>query len=106
MKQVRFYTKEEDAVILQCVSENSGNLTQAFKKASELIDRTPAAIQFRWREHLKKQEVAFLTVGVNVKNFNNSNVPVNPHVKALIAECEKKIDILKKTIEQLKVLEL
>lgn len=108
MKQVRFYTKEEDAVILKCVSENSGNLTQAFKKASEMIDRTPAAIQFRWREHLKKREVAFLTVGVNVKNFNNSDVsaPVNPHVKALIAECEKKIEALKSTIEKLKSLEL
>lgn len=55
MKQVRFYTKEEDAVILKCVSENSGNLTQAFKKASELIDRTPISIQFRYREHLKKK---------------------------------------------------
>lgn len=106
MKQVRFYTKEEDAVILKCVSENSGNLTQAFRKASELIDRTPAAIQFRWREHLKKREVAFLTVGVNVKNFNNSDTPVNPHVKALIAECERKIEALKNTIEKLKSLEL
>lgn len=108
MSQIKFYTKEEDAVILKCVSENSGNLTQAFKKASEMIDRTLAAIQFRWREHLKKREVAFLTVGVNVKNFNNSDIstPVNPHVKALIAECEKKIDVLKKTIEQLKSLEL
>lgn len=108
MKQVRFYTKEEDAVILQCVSENSGNLTRAFKKASELIDRTPAAIQFRWRGHLKKREVAFLTVGVNAKNFNNDSAvtSTNPHVRALIAECERKIEVLKNTIEKLKSLEL
>lgn len=108
MKQVRFYTKEEDAVILQCVSENSGNLTQAFRKASELIDRTPAAIQFRGREHLKSSEVAFLTVGVNRKNFNNDNntTSTNPHVKALIAECQKKIEVLQETIKKLKSLEL
>lgn len=108
MCKFRFYTKDEDAVILQCVSENAGNLTQAFKKASELIDRTPAAIQFRYREHLKKTNVSFLTIGVNRKNFNNENVPSsgNPHIRALIAECEKKIEVLKKTIEQLKSLEL
>lgn len=107
MCKIRFYTKEEDAVILQCVSENAGNLTKAFKKASELIDRTPAAIQFRYREHLKKTEVAFFTVGVNKKNFNSVAVSSdNPHVKALIAECERKIEVLKRTIGQLKSLEL
>lgn len=108
MCKFRFYTKDEDAVILQCISENAGNLTQAFKKASELINRTPAAIQFRYREHLKKTSVAFLTVGVNRKNFNKDDTTSshNPHVKALIEECEKKIEVLKKTIEQLKQLDL
>lgn len=106
MCKLRFYTKDEDAVILQCVSENAGNLTQAFKKASELIDRTPISIQFRYREHLRKTNVSFLTIGVNRKNFN-SDAPVtsNPHVKALIAECERKIEILKDTISKLKALE-
>lgn len=106
MCKFRFYTKDEDAVILQCVSENAGNLTQAFKKASELIDRTPAAIQFRYREHLRKTSVAFVTVGVNRKNFNNDAPASNPHVQALIAECEKKIEVLKDTIAKLKALEL
>lgn len=105
MCKSKFYTKDEDTVILQCVSENVGNLTKAFKRAANQLERSPEAIAFSWYKHLRTSEVSFLTVGVNTKNFNTSTSS-NPHIDALIAECEKKIEVLKKTIEQLKSLEI
>lgn len=108
MKQVRFYTKEEDTVILQCVSENAGNLSAGYRKAAEMLGRTSKAVEFHFNKKLRNTNVAFMTIGVNRKNFSNedASAPNNPHVKALIAECERKIEVLKNTIEKLKSLEL
>lgn len=107
MCTIRFYSKEEDTVILECISKNAGNLSKGYKEAAELLGRTPKAIEFHFNKKLRTSSVAFMTIGVNRKNFNSDSAsPSNPHVQALIAECEKKIEVLKDTIAKLRTLEL
>lgn len=60
----RNYTKEEDAIICKCISENPGNIQQACVTASKLLRsnlRTPIAISQRWYAILsKKPDVSFM----------------------------------------------
>lgn len=60
----RNYTKEEDAIICKCISENPGNIQQACVTASKLLrsnSRTPIAISQRWYAILsKKPNVSFM----------------------------------------------
>ena len=74
MSKYRFYTDEEDRVIISEISKCPHNLSKAFRNAAVKIDRSPGAVQNYWYTVLRKKTgtVFFLASGrqctVNGKN--------------------------------------
>lgn len=60
------YDAKEDKIILNEIKKSPENLKRAFQKASNKIERTPAAIHQRWYQYLSKDEgigaVTFITL--------------------------------------------
>ena len=76
----RYYTPEEDKVIIDCVKRNPQNLREAFAKASRILEtRSEMGVKIRWNRVLSKQDnnSCFMTVGAKTKNINRKVVRVN-----------------------------
>lgn len=76
----RYYTPEEDKVILDCVKRHPQNLREAFAKASRILEtRSEMGVKIRWNRVLSKQEnnSCFMTLGTKTKNINRKIVRFN-----------------------------
>lgn len=84
-RQVLKWTEEEDERLLTLISENGGNITNAFRVfAEEYPQRTPNAIQFRWYGTLKKRSttnVCMIMLDNKHKYINGKNAPKIPNKK-------------------------
>jgi hypothetical protein len=79
-KASRYYSPEEDRVIIDCVKRNPQNLREAFSKASRILEtRSENSVKIRWSRFLSKQESnnCFMTLGRNTRNVNRKIVRVN-----------------------------
>lgn len=48
------YTKQEDAIIRKHISDNAGNIDEAFEKISNILEnRSVSSIKNRWYKYLK-----------------------------------------------------
>lgn len=77
MSTFKFYSKEEDAVILRKVSENPTNITKALKEAANIIGRTFSGVQQRWCV-LKKNNPCFEVKSDSVTSVNVKNTKALP----------------------------
>lgn len=71
------WSKEEMDILIDQIKKTPNNLTQAFKRTSLLISRSPHAIEQYWYSTLSKKEtteVCFITVGSKTVNRNRKNV--------------------------------
>lgn len=72
------WTKEEDARLVELISENVGNLQKAFRLFSaEYPNRTVEAASYRWYAILRLDNnvrVCFVTVGKKAKHANRKIV--------------------------------
>ncbi len=76
----RYYTPEEDKVIINCVKRNPQNLREAFTKASRILEtRSEISVKIRWNRVLSKQtnNSCFMTIGAKTKNINRKIVRIN-----------------------------
>ena len=76
----RYYTLEEDNVILDCIKRHPQNLREAFAKASRILEnRSEMSIKIRWARYLSKKEnnTCFITLGKKTKNINRKIVRFN-----------------------------
>lgn len=84
-RQVLKWTEEEDERLLTLISENGGNITNAFRVfAEEYPQRTPNAIKFRWYGTLKKRSttnVCMIMLDNKHKYINGKNAPKIPNKK-------------------------
>lgn len=77
MSNYRFYTEEEDKVIISEIVESPFNLESAFRKASTQINRDPHAISQHWYNCLrKKTNCIFMTVPGKKCTVNGKNVVI------------------------------
>lgn len=77
MSTLRKWTEDEEKVVISKIEENPNNLQRAFREASLEIDRTPAAIRWKWyQEGLReKSGELFMTYGrKGTLNSNRKNV--------------------------------
>jgi hypothetical protein len=82
------WTKEEDEILVQAVKANPHNKAQAFRNASEKLDRSVGAISFRWYECLSNPKskcyvgCMFTMIGhasrLDNRTINRENVHVTP----------------------------
>lgn len=72
MSNHRRWTKDEEQVVLSHVRDNSGNLSEAFRKAALELGRTKGAVGMRWYYKLRLEGQCFLTIGSNV--YTNSKI--------------------------------
>lgn len=71
------WTEEEDRRLCQLVSENAGNIRNAFRCfTEEYPHRTFKAIEFRWYDKLKNAtpNICMITVDKNHKHINSKNL--------------------------------
>lgn len=66
----KIWTSDEEQVIINQVRENPNNLNTAFLKASEELDRSISSIQFRWYNHIRKNNVIFMTINDSNNGYN------------------------------------
>lgn len=58
MSTLRKWTEDEEKVVISKIEANPNNLQRAFREASLEIDRTPAAIGWKWHQGgLREREV-------------------------------------------------
>lgn len=66
MSHYKRWTEDEEAVVFSQVEDCFGNLKQAFKRASKIINRTEKSVQYHWYGVMckdpKKANTAFMTV--------------------------------------------
>lgn len=77
MSTLRKWTEDEEKVVISKIEENPNNLQRAFREASLEIDRTPAAIGWRWHRGglREKSGKLFMTYGrKGTLNSNRKNV--------------------------------
>ena len=72
MNTKHFYTKEEDAVILQAVKASPTNIAAAIRKAAEKLGRSVASVRERYYHFLQKEERnhLFFTLSLRKKAKN------------------------------------
>lgn len=89
------WTQEEDDRLIAIISENSGNLNNAFKLfAEEFPNRTFRAIQFRWYGNLRLRndvKVCMLTVDRKHKYVNRKIVKSNSSINKMGKGIWKKV---------------
>ena len=77
MSNYRFYTEEEDRVIISEIAETPYNLEDAFRRASVQINRTPGAISMHWYQTLRRRNnCIFMTVSGKKCTVNGKNVVI------------------------------
>lgn len=77
MSNYRFYTEEEDRVIISEIAETPYNLEDAFRRASVQINRTPGAISVHWYQTLRRRNnCIFMTVSGKKCTVNGKNVVI------------------------------
>ena len=79
MSTIRRWTNDEEKVVISKVEANPYNLQKAFREASTEIDRTPAAIGWKWHQGglREKSGKLFMTYGKNgTLNSNRKNVSI------------------------------
>ena len=77
MSNYRFYTEEEDRVIISEIVETPYNLESAFRRASVQINRTPGAISLHWYQTLRRRSnCIFMTVSGKKCTVNGKNVVI------------------------------
>lgn len=77
MSNYRFYTEEEDRVIISEIAETPYNLEDAFRRASTQINRTPGAISMHWYSTLRRKDnCIFMTVSGKKCTVNGKNVVI------------------------------
>lgn len=69
------YTKEEDMIILECISSSPNNLQEGFRQASLRINRTTGAICVHYYDKLKTDpnHTIFMTVSGKKVSRNGKN---------------------------------
>lgn len=82
MSTLRKWTEDEEKVVISKIEANPNNLQRAFREASLEIDRTPAAIGWKWHQGgLRERERSgklFMTYGrKGTLNSNRKNVSSN-----------------------------
>lgn len=70
----RKWTSMEDAEIIRYVERYPQNLKKCFLMVSEVIDRTPGAVAYRWYSHVSKDPA-------NLCFFTASQVHISPNRK-------------------------
>lgn len=70
MSTLRKWTEDEEKVVISKIEENPNNLQRAFREASLEIDRTPAAIGWKWHQGGLREKKGIL-------NSNRKNVSSN-----------------------------
>ena len=72
------WTQEEDDRLVAIISENAGNLSNAFRLFSdEFPHRTPSAAAFRWYGVLRRRNdinICMITIDKKHKHINSKNV--------------------------------
>ena len=77
MSNYRFYTEEEDIVIISEITETPYNLESAFRRASTQINRTSGAISMHWYQTLRRRNnCIFMTVSGKKCTVNGKNVVI------------------------------
>lgn len=74
------WTIEEERVLIDQITRNANNLTEAFRKTARFIDRTEAACVYHWYAVVSKRKdssVCFATIGYKTRNVNRKNVASN-----------------------------
>ena len=82
MANKKRWTIEEERVLIDQITRNANNITEAFRRTSRLIDRTEAACLYRWYQVISKREntsVCFVTVSQKTKNVNRKIVASNTY---------------------------
>lgn len=76
MRNHKRWTQDEDIVVLDQVRRHADNLSVAFQKASEILERKPSAVKVRWYSVLSKKEnnICFATLSDNKKVANRKVV--------------------------------
>lgn len=72
----KFWTNDEEQVVISKVRNNPGNLQKAFKEASIELGRTPEAIVYKWYKGglREKSGKVFITCGCKTVNANRKIV--------------------------------
>lgn len=102
MANKKRWTIEEERVLIDQITRNANNITEAFRRTSRLIDRTEAACVYHWYQVISKREnpsVCFVTVSQKTKNVNRKNVTSNTSdntEKTTISWWRRFLDFLKK----------
>ena len=74
-RTIKRWTPEEERVLRDQVSRRPNNLSEAFRRVSVLIDRTPSAVSFHWYYIMKHQQhVCFMTASGESISPNSKNV--------------------------------
>lgn len=77
MTKVKRWTAEEERVLTDQMTRNANNFAEAFRKTSELIDRTPSACTYHWYGVMSKRGdvgVIMSTIGYKTVNVNRKIV--------------------------------
>ena len=76
------WTAEEEQVLTDQIKRNANNLMEAFRKAGNLINRSPGACAYHWYGVMLKNSntaVCLVTVGYKTKNINRKVVTDNTY---------------------------
>lgn len=73
MSTLRKWTEDEEKVVISRIEENPNNLQKAFREASLKIDKTPAAIGWRWYKGGLRERSGKLFMTYGRKGTLNSN---------------------------------
>lgn len=82
MKTRKRWTDEEDKVLVQLIEEYPQNLSKCFIMASERLERTKEACEFRWYgtlsnpTHPKYIGTAFMAISKKRRSINRKNYTV------------------------------
>lgn len=86
------WTTEEERVLVDQITR-SANLTEAFKRTSELINRTKAACRYHWYKVVQKRDTSVCLVTIESKDKpKTKNVNRNKTVSG-ISDNEEKTSI-------------
>ena len=77
MTTKRRWTNEEEQVLIDQVRINPGNLSRAFRNASNITGRSPHSCEQRWYSKVRNSETVFMTIGARNMSVN-SKVSNNP----------------------------
>ena len=93
------WTKEEEEILVQAISANPHNISEALRTASATINRSFNACQFHWyavlssKNNPNKMGISFVSVGSNTiyKNRKNSGTSMIQPEKSTIWSRIKKL---------------